>query len=111
MLEAVAELEEQWPGKLDALDFAVDEVPMVPADGPELPAPEVVLDGGVPLSRFVPAGIDGRGRPTKARVVVYRRPLEARSTDSGDLADLVTEVLGEQLSAVLGDPGADADSP
>jgi len=40
---------------------------------------------------------------------VYRRPLEARSTDSGDLGDLVTEVLGEQLSAVLGEHGTDTD--
>ncbi len=111
VLEAVVELEDQWPGQLDALEFAVDEVPVVPADGPELPAPEVVLDAGVPLSRFVPPGIDGRGRPTKARVVVYRRPLEARSTDSGDLGDLVAEVLGEQLSAVLGEPGTDGTAP
>jgi hypothetical protein len=111
VLEAVADLELQWPGRLDALEFAVDEVPIVPADGPELPAPEVVLDGGVPLSRFMPPGIDGRGRQTKARVVVYRRPLEARSTDSGDLTDLVAEVLGEQLSAVLGDPGTDGVEP
>jgi len=111
VLEAVVELEDQWPGRLDALEFAVDEVPVVPADGPELPAPEVVLDGGVPLSRFVPPGIDGRGRPTKARVVVYRRPLEARSTDPGDLGDLVAEVLGEQLSAVLGEPGTDSPAP
>src|SRR5664279_1735931 len=109
VLEAVAELEEQWPGRLETLEFAVDDVPIVPADGPEPPAPEVVLDGGVPLSRFVPPGIDGRGRPTKARVVVYRRPLEARSTDSGDLGDLVIEVLGEQLSAVLGEHGTDTD--
>ena len=109
MLEAVAELEIRWPGKLDAVEFAVDEVPPVPAEGPVVAAPEVVLDGGVPLTRFVPPGIDARGRPTRARVVVYRRPLEARSTDSGDLGDLVTEVLGEQLSAVLGEHGTDTD--
>ncbi|HZM65859.1 MAG TPA: metallopeptidase family protein [Nakamurella sp.] len=109
VLEAVAELEIRWPGKLDAVEFAVDEVPLVPAEGPVVASPEVVLDGGVPLTRFVPPGIDARGRPTRARVVVYRRPLEARSTDSGDLGDLVTEVLGEQLSAVLGEHGTDTD--
>jgi hypothetical protein len=105
VLEAVADLEERWPGRLDDIEFAVDEVPAVPADGPVLPSDEVVLDGGVPLTRFLPPGIDVRGRPTKARIVVYRRPLEVRSSDSGDLADLVAEVLGEQVSAVLGEAG------
>lgn len=102
VLEAVADLEGRWPGQLDALEFAVDEVPVVPVDGPEPPADDVVVDVGVPLARFLPAGVDHRGRPTKARVVVYRRPLEARSSDSGDLVDLVTEVLVEQLESVLG---------
>ncbi len=109
VLEAVADLEGRWPGQLDALEFAVDEVPTVPADGPEPPADDVVVDVGVPLSRFLPAGVDHRGRPTKARVVVYRRPLEARSADSGDLVDLVTEVLVEQLESVLGPDDADPD--
>ena len=105
VLEAVADLEERWPGRLDAIEFAVDEVPMVPKDGPVTPADDVVLDGGVPLTRFMPPGVDHRGRPTKARIVVYRRPLEVRSSDSGDLGDLVAEVLGEQVSAVLGEAG------
>lgn len=109
VLEAVADLEGRWPGQLDALEFAVDEVPTVPGDGPEPPADDVVVDVGVPLCRFLPAGVDHRGRPTKARLVVYRRPLEARSVDSGDLVDLITEVLVEQLESVLGpeEPGPD----
>jgi hypothetical protein len=89
---------------LEALEFAVDEVPGVPADGPEPASDEVVLDSGVPLTRFLPPGMDARGRPTKARIVVYRRPLEVRAGDAGELSDLVAEVLGEQLSAVLGEP-------
>ncbi len=110
VLEAVAELESRWPGRLESLEFAVDEVPAVPADGPELATDEVVLDAGVPLTRFLPPGMDARGRPTKARIVVYRRPLEVRSGDAGELSDLVAEVLGEQLSAVLGEP-EDGDDP
>ncbi len=105
VLEAVADLEERWPGRLDAIEFAVDEVPTLPGDGIELPSDEVVLDGGVPLTRFLPPGVDVRGRPTKARIVVYRRPLEVRSSDAGDLGDLVAEVLSEQVSAVLGEAG------
>ena len=110
VIEAVAELEAHWPGKLESLEFAVDEVPAVPSDGPESASDEVVLDGGVPLARFLPPGMDARGRPTKARIVVYRRPLEVRSGDAGELGDLVVEVLGEQLSAVLGEPD-EGDNP
>lgn len=110
VLEAVADLEGRWPGRFDTLEFAVDEVPVVPADGAELASDEVVLDGGVPLARFLPPGMDARGRPTKARIVVYRRPLEVRAGDAGELADLVTEVLGELLTEMLGEPD-DGDDP
>lgn len=110
VLEAVADLEVRWPGRLETLEFAVDEVPAVPSGSPEPASDEVVLDGGVPLARFLPPGMDARGRPTKARIVVYRRPLEVRSGDAGELGDLVAEVLGELLGAVLGDPD-DEDGP
>jgi hypothetical protein len=102
VLEAVADLEDRWPDELASIEFAVDEVPSLPVGG-VLPSSDVVLDGGVPLTRFSPPGVDSRGRTTKARVVVYRRPLEVRAADSGDLGDLVAEVLGEQLTAVLGE--------
>ncbi len=102
VLEAVADLEDRWPNELASIEFAVDEVPSLPA-GSVAPSSDVVLDGGVPLTRFSPPGVDARGRATKARVVVYRRPLEVRAADSGDLGDLVAEVLGEQLTAVLGE--------
>ncbi len=104
VLEAVADLEERWPGELGAIEFAVDEVPTLPT-GSVVPTSDVVLDGGVPLTRFSPPGVDARGRATKARVVIYRRPLEVRAADSGDLGELVAEVIGEQLTAVLGEGG------
>lgn len=104
VLEAVADLEDRWPGELGSIEFAVDEVPTLPA-GSVVPTSDVVLDGGVPLTRFSPPGVDARGRATKARVVVYRRPLEVRAADSGDLGELVAEVIGEQLTAVLGEGG------
>lgn len=107
VLEAVADLEERWPGELDSIEFAVDEVPALPA-GSVVPTSDVVLDGGVPLTRFSPPGVDARGRATKARVVIYRRPLEVRAVDSGDLGELVAEVIGEQLTAVLGEGGEES---
>ncbi len=111
MLAAVAAVEVRWPRKLAGVEFAVDEVPAV--DGDELtPGPEVILDGGVPLARFLGPGVDRSGRPTKARVIVYRRPLEIRAADTGDLEDLVEEVLVEQVTAVLGEHDEDSpDSP
>ncbi len=107
VLGAVAAVERRWGDQLSDVEFAVDEVPSVDPD--ELtPGPEIVLDGGVPLARWLPAGVDRAGRPTRARVVVYRRPLEIRAADAGDLEDLVEEVLVEQVSAVLGDAADDA---
>jgi hypothetical protein len=101
VLEAVADLEDRWPGQLAAIEFAVDEVPPLPS-GPVLPSSDAVVDGGVPLSRFLPPGVDARGRPTKARIVVYRRPVEVRSRHAADVGDLIIDVLEEQISAVLG---------
>lgn len=104
-MEAVADLEPRWPDQLAAIEFAVDDVPALPT-GPMAPSSDVVEDDGVPLARFFPPGVDGRGRATKARIVVYRRPVEMRAPAQLDLIDLVTDVLSEQIEAVLGE-GAD----
>ncbi|GLZ38489.1 hypothetical protein Acsp05_21130 [Actinokineospora sp. NBRC 105648] len=105
VLDALEPIEARWRTELTKLDVAVDDVPEVtPA---ESGAPEGVLaDSGVPLARLVQAGVDRRGQPTRARIVLYRRPLEARAKDSHDLADLVHDVLVEQVASYLGlDPG------
>lgn len=100
VLEALEPIEARWRSELTALDVAVDDVPEVGSSG--APAPDGVLaDAGVPLARLVPAGVDRRGQPTSARIVLYRRPLEARAKDSMDLADLVHDVLVEQIAAYL----------
>jgi predicted Zn-dependent protease with MMP-like domain len=47
------------------------------------------------------------GRDVPARIVVYRRPLEARAHDALDLGDLVHDVVVEQVAQLLGlDPDA-----
>lgn len=102
VLQSVADLELEWGNRLSAIEFAVDEVPPLPR-GPVTPSSDVVLDNGVPLSRFVPPGVDRRGRPTRARIVIYRRPVEGRAIDADDLSELVIEVLREQVTAVLGE--------
>ncbi|RKT72413.1 putative Zn-dependent protease with MMP-like domain [Saccharothrix variisporea] len=94
VLEALEPIEARWRIELTQLDVAVDDVPDVQAasdDG------DVVEDGNVPLARLLPAGADRR-----ARIVLYRRPLEARAKDGADLADLVHDVLVEQVANYLG---------
>ncbi|WP_019855375.1 metallopeptidase family protein [Actinopolyspora mortivallis] len=108
VLEALEPIEQRWQTELTQLDVAVDEVPEVEGTSPEsvVWGDDVVLDSNVPLARLVPAGVDRRGLPTRARIVLYRRPLEARARNRADLVDLLYEVLVEQVANYLGlDPG------
>jgi predicted Zn-dependent protease with MMP-like domain len=107
VLDAVEHLEERWAKELEGVEFAVEDVPAVPAvqDADALPDDDVVVDetagGAVPLGRLLPEHVDDRGRRTPTRVVVYRRPLEARAADRGDLADLVHDVVVDQVARLL----------
>jgi predicted Zn-dependent protease with MMP-like domain len=104
VLEALEPIEDRWGDELTELDLAVDMVPEIEQTDPDATSwpPEVVEDLGVPLAQLVPAGVDGRGLPTRARIVLYRRPLEARCRDGIDLVDLLHEVLIEQIACYLG---------
>jgi predicted Zn-dependent protease with MMP-like domain len=104
VLEALEPIEQRWHTELTQLDVAVDEVPEVNTTSPEKVVwdDDVVVDANVPLARLVPAGVDRRGLPTRARIVLYRRPLEARARDGADMTDLLHEVLIEQVAAYLG---------
>lgn len=88
VLDVVEDLDRTWATHLHGTEFAVEDVP--PSD----PAPWE--DGGVLLGRFFPAEA---GRP--GRVVVYRRPVEVRAVDLEDLADLVRDVVVEQVAHLL----------
>jgi len=112
VLDAVEHLERRWGSELESVEFAVEDVPQVPADGadPEFDE-DVVDDGSIPLARLLPAGWDGEGRSTPPRIVLYRRPLEVRSLDRVDLADLVHEVVVDQVAHLLGIDADDVDPP
>ena len=101
VLDALEPIEARWRHELTKLDVAVDDVPEVRENG-DTPTDGVLHDGAVPLSRLVPAGVDRTGLPTRARIVLYRRPLEARAKDPSELADLVHDVLVEQVAGYLG---------
>jgi predicted Zn-dependent protease with MMP-like domain len=104
VLEALEPIDERWHAELDRLDIAVDDVPEVTDCNPTTVTwgSDIVEDGNIPLARLVPAGVDRAGLPTRARIVLYRRPLENRARDGGDLSDLVHEVLVEQVANYLG---------
>ncbi|MEZ0449909.1 metallopeptidase family protein [Cellulomonas sp. ICMP 17802] len=96
VLDAVERIERAWSRQLEGTEFAVEDVP------PSNPAPWE--HGGVPLGRYFPADA---GLP--ARIVVYRRPVESRATDPLDLADLVRDVVVEQVAHMLGRSPDDVD--
>jgi predicted Zn-dependent protease with MMP-like domain len=99
VLDAVEHLDDRWGTQLAEVEFAVEDVPPLPGRGA---ADRPV----VPLARvFPPAG------RRAARVVIYRRPLEARAGDRDELGDIVHDIVVEQIAELLGlepetiDPG------
>jgi predicted Zn-dependent protease with MMP-like domain len=106
VLDAVARLEGRWEAELAGVEFAVQEVPEA----------EELIDDSVPLplARTIPGtpvSADPDRPATPARIVVYRRPLMARSDNDAELSDLVFDVVIEEFAAFLGldpdsvDPG------
>ena len=96
VLDAVERIERTWARQLQGTEFAVEDVP------PSNPAPWE--HGGVPLGRYFPPDA---GLP--ARIVIYRRPVESRASDPLDLADLVRDVVVEQVAHLLGRSPEDVD--
>lgn len=99
VLDIVSALEARWADELAAVEFVVEETPVLPEDwaATTVPLASVVAGDGV--------------RPT--RLVVFRRPIELRSGSSTDLGALVMTVIVEQVAELLGrrpeeiDPGYD----
>ncbi|MGW2747982.1 metallopeptidase family protein [Streptomyces sp. NPDC001450] len=89
--DSVERLERRWPQLAD-IDFLVLEVPRLEGRGAERWS-----DEAVPLGGIIPAR-DGR----RARVVVYRRPVEIRTKGRDERAALVHEVVVEQVAELLG---------
>ncbi len=103
VMEALEPIERRWGSELIDLDLAVDDVPEVEetSSADVVWGAGVLADEGVPLAQLVPAGVDQDGMPSRARIVLYRRPLEARAQGGADLADLLHEVLVEQVAEYL----------
>ncbi|MFT3661586.1 MAG: metallopeptidase family protein [Gordonia sp. (in: high G+C Gram-positive bacteria)] len=101
---AFAEIDAAWHDQLTGLDLAVDDIPRIlPRDLETVQWPEeVTADGPVPLARLIPAGIDARGRPTRAQLILFRRPIELRSRDDEELPEILREILIQQVATYLG---------
>lgn len=103
VLDTVEGIERQYARELAGVEFAVEDVP------PELNVydSDVLEDGDVPLARLLPGRPGRHGVPP--RIVLYRRPLELRALDRDDLADLVHDVIIEQVANLLGVEPEDLD--
>lgn len=109
VLEAVGHLEKRWAKELEGVEFAVEDVPPIRlelldgalSDYNELDPDAVSDETGVPLGRLLSGGQDPGAHRPSARIILYRRPLEARSVDRGELADLVLDVVVEQVARLL----------
>lgn len=92
VLDAVERLERRWPQEIAQLDFAVEEVPPPPGGD----AAGEWLDEPIPLARMVTGG-----RLRRTRIVLYRRPIEARCAPE-ELAAVVHNICVEEVAHVLG---------
>ena len=115
VLDAVEDLEHGWAEEIAPLEFAVEEVPEPVAD--EF-SPDVVADKGIVLARLVREQPDTRSRRDRRAeprggagpvVVVYRRPVEARTEEGEDRADLVFSLVVELVAEYLGRDAEDID--
>ncbi|MBE1533816.1 putative Zn-dependent protease with MMP-like domain [Actinomadura algeriensis] len=85
--DEVSRLGARWERELEQVEFTVAEVPDV----------EPWFEGPAPLGRTVPG--EG-GRPV--RIVVYRRPVEARATGEQEMGRLIRDLLVEEVADLLG---------
>jgi len=95
VLDVVEELAKRWGDRWGALEFGVEETPLIPTGW----APDEV-----PLATSVPAA---PGRPP--RIVLFRRPIELRAPTRPELTAMVLAVLVEQLADLLGVPPQEVD--
>jgi predicted Zn-dependent protease with MMP-like domain len=87
---AAAERARLWLGSRHGdISFAVEEVP------PDDPAAWEVR--ATSLGRLV-------GTRSERRIVIYRRPVEARAGSQSEVAALIRDVVAEQVALVLGVP-------
>lgn len=95
VLTVVTEVEARWEQQLGLVEYAVEDAPMLPDDWDA---------DTVPLSSLI------RGSGTSpTRLVLFRRPIEHRSSSREDLEAMVLTVVVEQVAELLGIDAEDVD--
>ncbi|SFN83340.1 Zinicin-like metallopeptidase [Actinomadura madurae] len=90
MDDEVRRLGARWGRELARVEFTVEEVPTV----------EPWFDGPVPLGKTVAPPPSARDRAV--RIVVFRRPVEARANGEAELTHLIRDLLVEEVADLLG---------
>lgn len=90
VMESFERVEARVPGRLESVDLAVDLVPPV---GPAALSRRT--------ERQVALGETFTAKDGRTRLVVYRRPIEARARDLGDLVALIDRIVVEQVASIL----------
>ncbi|RAY14267.1 peptidase [Actinomadura craniellae] len=87
--DEVRRLGQRWSRELAQVEFAVEEVPQV----------EPWADGAdpVPLSET-----RSGGTAAPPSIVLFRRPIEARGDDEREVAQLIRDLLVEEVADLLG---------
>ncbi|WBT09334.1 metallopeptidase family protein [Corynebacterium sp. SCR221107] len=102
VLEAYAPIQQRFAAQLEHLDIAVDTIPRMRLTGDSALLPdEVTADGPVPLGRVLPAAVDPMGNPTRARIVLFRMPIEQRCVSVQERQDLLSQVLTSLVATYL----------
>ena len=96
VLDAIEDLEQHLPDELRDVEFAIEDVP--PPARADFD-PETVSDRGVALGQLYRGGLGSVRKPV---IVIYRRPVEARTVDPLDRGDLVFTVVSELVAELLG---------
>ena len=102
VLEAYAPIQNAYFQQLSGVDLAVDTIPRMRlrADMTVMPD-EIFADGPVPLGRILQAGVDRYGNPTRARIVIFRMPIEQRAKTARERSELLSVVLTALLADYL----------
>lgn len=87
------DIEQRWEDRMPPVDLAVEEIPVIAADW---------QSPRVPLGSLVPATATSR-----ARIVLFRRPIEHRAEGPAELAAVILAVLVDQVADLLGVPPAE----
>ena len=83
---AVNDLDARWGNQLRHVSFSFQEVPSE--------ADVLFAEGQVPLGRLV--------KSNPVVIVIFQRPIEARSSDQGSCVQIIRDVLAEYVALYLG---------